>query len=1194
LAAPKTFRRSLVVGAFALAALLAAGLARADQALVDNDLALPGNQNVVSLTAQPGDTVETSGQVVVRWSGNRHLAPGDTLTFTADPAATTLPAGYVVAPVTLTVPAAWGPGSSVSGLSAISFSAPAAGQYQYTVKWRPQAAASTCAGPPCLTGGSGLVINLTVNKVDLESLTVAGAQRLMNVGALTSVELTQLYLDRIAALNSHGPGLNAVRILNPNALAEAAAADEQRAQGHDLGPLMGIPVLVKDNLDAAGLPTTAGAIALEQSFPPEDSTVVAKLRAGGAVLLGKTNLSEFANFITNSNPSGYSGLGGQVLAAPDADLNPSGSSSGSATAAAAALATVTIGTETSGSIVSPSAQQGVVGLRPTAGLVSRYGIVPIAASQDTAGPIVRTVADAAAELQVIAGPDPKDHSPTLWGPGVDDAAIIPPQPSPVPDYLAALDPNALNGKRIGVITNSEVNYQAAIATIQALGATAVLIPTPTATPTAQILFYEFKRDLNNYLAHLGPGAPMDSLADVIAFNEAHTQEAIKFGHTILAQSQALDVDDPSSADSVTYRTDLVNGKDRNRAAIDNALTTNALDAIMTPSGTLTGIGARAGYPQIVVPAGYAATTRRPVNIAFSGTKYTEASLIGFAYAFEQATHARRPVSVIDPSLYRCAKTDPPSPFASRGGCAPGSELLDAIGAPPNLGFSLETATASELESRLEAGTLTSVALTKAYLARIAKTNVDGPSINAVRSVNPHALDDAAASDARRAAGQARGPLEGLPVLLNDDIDAHGLPTTLGSVALQDSVPAGNSTLAARLEAAGAIVLGKTNPTELSGWTSTSMPSGYSSLGGQVLNPSDADLNPSGSSSGAAAATAAGLAALTFGTGGSSVAGSLLSIVGPSQANGVVGLKPTVGLVSRAGILTITQTQETAGPIGRTVRDVAGGLQAVAGADPADPATLGQPPLPDYLAGLSTTALAGKRIAVVSSVDPNLNAAVAAVQAAGGTTVIKTIPAPSPNPPDIVGRELKRDANAYLGALPAGAPVHSLQQIVDYNLAHPDEALKYGQGMLTAANAVDLSEPATNAAYVSDRDTGRASNRAVIDTMLNNGTPGETSDDFDAILVAANTLQSGNTLTGIADRAGYPQLTVPAGYDLDATKTFNPVNVSFVGTAYSEATLLADAYAYEQATNLRLAPSFTNPSLWRCVPGSAFAPHSCPP
>src|SRR6266511_1284573 len=1141
----KTPRRLVVAGVFLVASVVTA-FAHADQALVDNDLALPGNQNVVDLTALPGDTVQTSGRIVVQWNGNRHLAPGDSLTLSADPAATTLPFGYVVAPVTLAVPGSWGPGSLVSAQSAVSFSAPGAGRYRYAVKWSPHAAGPTCAGPPCLTGGSALVINLTVDradttistqvrdadgndvtgssqplgttihdgasvggardgipitgsvtyrffgtsdcsggwsdetvpvggdstprtppagahsysasyggdanyngsssacepiailKADLESLTVADAQQLMNVGALTSVELTHLYLDRIAALNSQGPGLNAVRILNADALAEAAAADDQRAQGYDLGSLMGIPVLLKDNIDVAGLPTTAGAVALEQSLPPEDSTVAAKLRAGGAVILGKTNLSEFANFITNSNPSGYSGLGGQVLAGPDADLNPSGSSSGSATAAAA--------------------------------------------------PMARTVADAAAELQVIAGPDPKDHSPTLWGPGVDDATIVPPQPSPVPDYLAALDPNALRGKRIGVVNNSEVNYQAAIATIQSLGTTAVAIPTPSAVSTPQVLFYEFKRDLNNYLAHLGLGAPVGSLAEVIDFNNANAQEAIKFGHTILIASQALDVADPSSSDSVAYRSNLVNGKSATRAAIDNALADNDLDAIMTPAGTLTGIGARAGYPQLTVPAGYAATTRRPVNISFNGTKYTEAKLIGFAYAYEQATHARRPVSVIDPSLYRCAQTDPPSPYASRGGCSPGKELLDVVGTPPDLGFSLETATASELESRLEDGTLTSVALTKAYLARIARTNTDGPSIDAVRSVDPQALDAAAASDARRTAGQSRGPLEGLPVLLNDDVDVDGLPTTLGSVALQDSFPAGNSMLTARLESAGAIVLGKTNTTELSGWTSTSMPGGYSSLGGQVLDPSDADITPSGSSSGAAAATAAGLAALTFGTGGSSVTGSLLSIVAPAQANGVVGLKPTVGLVSRAGILTITQTQETAGPIGRTVRDVAAGLQAVAGTDPADPATAGQPPVPDYLAALSPTALPGKRIAVVSSTDANYNAAVAAVQAAGATTVTKTIPAPSPNPADIVGRELKRHLNAYLGALPAGDRVHSLQEIVDYNLANAEEALN----------------------------------------------------------------------------------------------------------AFSEASLLADAYAYEQATGLRRAPSFMNPSLWRCVLGSAFPPHSCAP
>jgi amidase len=273
--------------------------------------------------------------------------------------------------------------------------------------------------------------------------------------------------------------------------------------------------------------------------------------------------------------------------------------------------------------------------------------------------------------------------------------------------------------------------------------------------------------------------------------------------------------------------------------------------------------------------------------------------------------------------------------------------------------------------------------------------------------------------------------------------------------------------------------------------------------------------------------------------------------------------------------------------------VAAALQGMAGPDASDPATAGQPsPLPDYLAGLTATALSGKRIAVVNNTNGNYQAAITAVHAAGATTVVKTIPNPSPNPADIVGREQKRDMNAYLGALPAGDPVHSLQDIVDYDNANAQEALKYGMNTLTTSNGVDLTNPTTLAQYMSDRDTGLTSNRAVIDNVLNNGTPADTSDDFDAILVPSGT----GSGVSVADRAGYPILTVPAGYNnLNAgNRTNNPVNVSFVGTAYSEARLLADAYAYEQATHLRLAPSYTNPMSWRCVPGSAFPPRSCAP
>src|SRR3954447_21916015 len=281
--------------------------------------------------------------------------------------------------------------------------------------------------------------------LDLERATVSELQGKMAAGQLTSVQLTRAYIDRIAAVNARGPGINAVRIVNPKALQDAALLDLERATGHVRGPLHGIPVLVKDNLDVAGLPTTAGNVALQNSIPDRDSTVVANLRKAGAVILGKTNLTEFANFMSSTGmPNGYSSLGGQVLNPYDLDYGTSGSSAGSGAAAAAGLAAVTIGTETSSSIVSPSAMQSLVGLRPTVGLVLRTGILPISGTQDTAGPMTRKVAEPAAELQAIAGHDPQDAATT----GAPAA----------PDYLAGLKTDALAGKRIGVIANTNAQY----------------------------------------------------------------------------------------------------------------------------------------------------------------------------------------------------------------------------------------------------------------------------------------------------------------------------------------------------------------------------------------------------------------------------------------------------------------------------------------------------------------------------------------------------------------------------------------------------------------------------------------------------------------------------------------------------------------------------------------------------------------
>ena len=982
--------------------------------------------------------------------------------------------------------------------------------------------------------------------LDLERLSVADMQSKMAAGQLTSVQLTRAYINRIAATNARGPGINAVRILNPQALSDAALSDLARATGHVRGPLEGIPVLVKDNTDVAGLPTTAGAVALQNSVPAKDSTVVANLRKAGAIILGKTNLSEFANFLTTGNPampSGYSGLGGQVLNPYDIDLSPSGSSSGSAAAAAAGLAAVTIGTETSGSIVSPSAAQGDVGLRPTVGLVSRTGILPISATQDTAGPITRTVADAAAELQAIAGKDP------------DDAATNG-APATVPDYLSGLKPDALNGKRIGIISNTNAQYVAAIAAIQALGATTVTVGTPSSSAPFDILTPEFKRDVNAYLGRLPASAPMKSLADIIAYNSAHADEAIKWGQGQLVASQATDLTDPTQL--ATYTTARDTQRAAAQAAIDKILTDNNLDALMTPSGTLTGIGARAGYPQLVVPAGYSATNRQPVGIAFNGTAYSEAKLLAFGYAYEQATRLRQTVSEINPAHWRCAPGSAVPPHA----CGPGKEIATGV----TLDFPLETATVADLQSRMSAGTLTSVQLTKAYLQRIALTNLEGPSLNAVRMINPKALQEAAAMDAERAAGHIRGPLQGIPVIVKDNLDAAGIPTTAGSVALENSIPDKDSTVVANLRRAGAVLLGKANLSEFANFLSNGpMPSGYSSLGGQVLNPYDADATPSGSSSGSGAIAAAGLAAITIGT---ETSGSITS---PSAAQSDVGLRPTIGLVSRTGIVPISATQDTAGPITRTVADAAAELQGIAGKDPEDPATANAPAtVPDYLTGLKPDAVAGKRIGYVSSTNTQFQAALAVMQSLGATMVSITSPNAASNS-SILNFEFKRDLAAYFSRLPASAPMHSLADVIAYNNAHAQEALKYGQVTATASQAVDINDPATIASYTTARDTGRAAAQKAINDAL-------TNNNVEAIM------GTGSALIALGAQAGYPELAVPAGY---AAQGRAPQGITFTGTAYSEAKLLDFGYAYEQAAKVRQPPSQVNPSLWRCVPGNAY-------
>src|SRR5256714_1133096 len=494
---------------------------------------------------------------------------------------------------------------------------------------------------------------------ELEEATIEQLQSWMASGRMTSRSITQLYLNRIAALDRKGPSLHHVIEVNPDALSIAASLDGERKAGRVRGPLHGIPVLLKDNVDTADrMTTTAGSLALAGSIPLQDSTVAAKLRAAGAVLLGKANLSEWANFRSTHSTSGWSGRGGQAKNPYVLDRNPCGSSSGSGGAVAANLCAVAIGTETDGSIVCPSSANGIVGIKPTLGLVSRAGVIPIAHSQDTAGPMARTVRDAAIVLNAIAGIDARDTATSLLS-----------ARQPV-DYTRSLDPNGLRGARIGVARAkffgySDVTDKVINDAIDVMKRQGAVIVDPANIETAgkfddsefDVLLYEFKADLNAYLASLGPKAPVKTLQEIIDFNDRHrAQEMPWFGQEIMIQAQAK-----GPLTEKKYLDELAQDQKMSRTdGIDATMDKNNLDAIIAPtggpawvtdlvngdhfSGASSTPAAVAGYPNINVPAGF--SHELPIGISFFGIAWSEATLIRIAYSFEQPTKHRRPPKFI--------------------------------------------------------------------------------------------------------------------------------------------------------------------------------------------------------------------------------------------------------------------------------------------------------------------------------------------------------------------------------------------------------------------------------------------------------------------------------------------------------------------------------------------------------------------
>ncbi len=498
-----------------------------------------------------------------------------------------------------------------------------------------------------------------VDDFELNEITVAELQEGMASGKWTARRITELYLSRIESVDRQGPKVNSVIEVNPDAIQIADGLDALRKGGKTRGPLHGIPILIKDNIDTADrMQTTAGSLALEGSIAPRDAFIVERLRAAGAVLLGKTNLSEWANFRSSHSSSGWSGRGGQTRNPYALDRNPCGSSSGSGAAGAANLAAITIGTETDGSIVCPSSINGLVGIKPTVGLWSRAGIIPISKTQDTAGPMCRSVADAATLLGALAGVDPRDAT-TAASTGHSQT-----------DYRQHLDPAALKGARIGVQREflgigpgTEAVYGEAIAALKAAGAT-VVDPVNFADPTHlglvewEVLAFEFKDGVEAYLTSLGAKAPARKLADLIAFNESHRGREMPY----FAQETFLKAEASGPLTTPKYKSDLATCKRLARTqGLDLLLSRHRLDAIVAitagpawpidlvngdrSTGGSTTYPAVAGYPAITVPAGQ--VFGLPVGMSFMGRAWSEGKLIGLAYAFEQTIKARKPPRFLD-------------------------------------------------------------------------------------------------------------------------------------------------------------------------------------------------------------------------------------------------------------------------------------------------------------------------------------------------------------------------------------------------------------------------------------------------------------------------------------------------------------------------------------------------------------------
>jgi amidase len=503
----------------------------------------------------------------------------------------------------------------------------------------------------CKTPDNKSVINGKTDNSWLEEMTIAGLQQGYKDGEYSVSEVVSAYLERINAIDKNGPALNSIIVINPDAMQIAEELDREKAEGKIRGPLFGVPVILKDNIDTHDkMPNTAGATVLRNSFPKADSPVARKLREAGAVIIAKSNLSEWANFRGMSSTSGWSGVGGQTKNPYVLDRNPCGSSSGSGVAVSANLCMVAIGTETNGSIVCPSNNNGIVGIKPTVGLISRTGIIPISYTQDTPGPMARTVEDAAICLGALTGADQQDPK-TLDSEGKSST-----------DYTSNLKEDGLNGKRIGVIKNSggfsvRVDSLMRRAIADMTGKGAVIIEVEARKGSAyddasfEVMLYEFKDGLNKYFKGLGDDAPVKNISELIKFNKSDEIELRYFDQKILEMT-----DKKGDLSSPDYKKSLEKMLEATRAGgIDSLMNSNDLDALIAPTGSpawktdlllgdhfiggSSSLAAISGYPAITVPMGFVESL--PVGITFFGRAWSESLLIEIAYSYEQGTKHRK-------------------------------------------------------------------------------------------------------------------------------------------------------------------------------------------------------------------------------------------------------------------------------------------------------------------------------------------------------------------------------------------------------------------------------------------------------------------------------------------------------------------------------------------------------------------------